>query len=192
MPPRVVLDTNVWLDLLVFADPRAQPLADALASGVVQAVTGPACREEFLQVLAYPALALDVPARAQAVARFDRSALLWRPASAPARSLAGESAPEPASVAAASATPPARVPTALPRCADPDDQKFLELARDCGAGWLLSRDNALLALDRRCRRAGLFAVSTPEAWPGPVQPPGMVAPDTPASPPPDMPPYMPL
>ena len=29
-PPRVVLDTNVWIDLLVFDDPVARPVRDAL------------------------------------------------------------------------------------------------------------------------------------------------------------------
>lgn len=52
----------------------------------------------------------------------------------------------------------------LPRCADPDDQKFLQLALAAGASWLLSKDKELLKLDRRTRRAGLFAILLPQDW----------------------------
>ena len=39
--------------------------------------------------------------------------------------------------------------TPLPRCEDPDDQKFLEVAAAAGADFLISKDAALLVLDRR-------------------------------------------
>jgi predicted nucleic acid-binding protein len=52
----------------------------------------------------------------------------------------------------------------LPRCGDPDDQKFLELALASGARWLLSKDNELLKLDRRTRSAGLFSIRLPQLW----------------------------
>ena len=48
----------------------------------------------------------------------------------------------------------------LPRCRDPDDQPFLELARDAGAMALLTRDAQLLRLARRC----VFAIATPESF----------------------------
>ena len=51
-----------------------------------------------------------------------------------------------------------------PRCRDPDDQKFLDLAASSGARWLLSRDDHLLSLARRTRRDGLFEIVTPQAW----------------------------
>jgi predicted nucleic acid-binding protein len=52
----------------------------------------------------------------------------------------------------------------LPRCADPDDQKFLELALDTGARWLLSKDRELLKLANRTRRVCRFAILQPQAW----------------------------
>jgi len=52
----------------------------------------------------------------------------------------------------------------LPRCADPDDQKFLELTLASGARWLLSKDKELLKLDRRTRSAGLFSIRLPQLW----------------------------
>jgi hypothetical protein len=60
------------------------------------------------------------------------------------------------------AGPPSGAVTALPRCADRDDQKFLELARDSGADWLVTADKALLKLARRDRLRGLFRILTPE------------------------------
>jgi len=47
----------------------------------------------------------------------------------------------------------------LPRCKDPDDQKFLELAARTGANLLVSKDKALLRL---ARKPGLpFRIATP-------------------------------
>lgn len=137
-PPRIVLDTNVCLDLFVFDDPRTMALRTALQAGEVVAVTDEECRDEWLRVLAYPQLRLDEAARSLATAAFDARVMLL---------------------------PVATVPDgAMPRCADPDDQKFLRLALACGARWLLSRDDALLVLARRTRRDGLFDILVPEAW----------------------------
>jgi predicted nucleic acid-binding protein len=46
----------------------------------------------------------------------------------------------------------------MPRCSDPDDQKFIELAAASGAQGLVSKDRAVLKLRRRC--APLFRVMT--------------------------------
>ena len=137
-PPRIVLDTNAWLDLLVFGDPRISAIGTALAEGRVEAITSPACREEWRRVLGYPVLALAPERHAPLLAAFDARA------------------------SSIEAPPPAGV--ALPACRDGDDQKFLELALAGGARWLVTRDRALLRLDRRTRRDGLFAILVPEAW----------------------------
>jgi predicted nucleic acid-binding protein len=50
----------------------------------------------------------------------------------------------------------------LPRCRDAEDQKFLELARDGRADWLVTSDKALLKVCRRRRLEGLFRVLCPE------------------------------
>jgi len=134
-----VLDTNVWLDLLVFGDPRAAALRTALEDGRVLAVTDGNCRDEWLRVLGYPLLRLGDADREAMAAAFDVLAHPLPPVSH-----------------AAAAT--------LPRCRDPDDQKFLQLAHDAGARWLLSRDRHLLSLARRCRREGRFEITTPEGW----------------------------
>lgn len=137
---RMVLDTNVCLDLFVFRDPAVARLAQALAAGEVEAVTDAACREEWRRVLAYPQLALDEASQLAALAGHDR----WIGCPLPSW--------------------PAPPEIRLPRCADADDQKFLELALACGAGWLLSKDKEVLRLGRRTLREGLFAIATPAQW----------------------------
>lgn len=52
----------------------------------------------------------------------------------------------------------------LPRCRDPDDQIFLEAALAAGAGYLITRDRALLELERRRSRSLAFLLLTPEAF----------------------------
>jgi predicted nucleic acid-binding protein len=53
----------------------------------------------------------------------------------------------------------------VPRCSDPDDQKFIELAAASRAQGLISKDRAVLKLRRRC--APYFRIMTPaeaEHW----------------------------
>jgi predicted nucleic acid-binding protein len=143
--PRIVLDTNVCLDLWVFADPDCAAVLAALRSGAVQAVTRADCRAEWQRVLGYPQLPIDDQSRPLIDAAFTANVQLLP---------AAHGVPADA--------------TGLPRCADPDDQKFMELALASGARWLLSKDHELLKLDRRARVAGGFSILLPQAWTLPV------------------------
>lgn len=143
--PRLVLDTNVALDLFVFRDTGCARLWSALQAGTVKAVVDDACHAEWLAVLGYPALALPDEVQREASATFDQ----WIQR-LPASSLSPRSE------------------LGLPRCADPDDQKFLELALAADARWLLSKDKAVLQLARRIAREGWFEILTPSAWVPPV------------------------
>jgi putative PIN family toxin of toxin-antitoxin system len=140
--PRIVLDTNVCLDLLVFGDSLCSHVLAALRSGAVQAVTREDCREEWQRVLHYPQLPIDAQLRPALRDAFDALNQLLPPEA----STLGEDA------------------LPLPRCADPDDQKFLELALASGARWLLSKDKELLKLDRCTRASGLFSIRLPQLW----------------------------
>ncbi len=140
--PRIVLDTNVCLDLFVFGDSLSSHVLAALRSGAVQAVTRDDCREEWHRVLHYPQLPIDDRQRPGFRDAFDA----WIQLLPPEASTVGDD------------------DARLPRCADPDDQKFLELALASGASWLLSKDKELLKLDRRTRSAGLFAIRLPQLW----------------------------
>jgi putative PIN family toxin of toxin-antitoxin system len=138
--PTIVIDTNVCLDLFVFHDPRWHLLLDALKSGKVRAVTRADCSQEWKIVLTYSHLPLNEDSRLQSAAQFD------------------------ALITCLPEMPTSNEVAKLPICRDPDDQKFLELARDSGAGVLITKDKALLKLARKTARAGLFAIMLPEAW----------------------------
>lgn len=141
--PRIVIDTNVCLDLFVFRDPRWADLLAAIESGAVEAVTRADCRDEYHIVLHYPHLPLTDDTRPASAARFDALIKVVAPPESGVR---------------------------LPVCTDPDDQKFLEVARDAGAGTLITKDKALLKLARRLEKAGMFAVIPPEKWHLPAPP----------------------
>lgn len=135
---RLVIDTNVLLDLFVFNDTRWQPLLAALEDGSVEAYTSADCRCEWQIVLGYAHLPLNDASRAIAEQRFASLIRSW---------------------------PGDPLPLPLPLCKDRDDQKFLELARDCGAQALITKDKALLKLARQTRKRGLFHIVTPQQWP---------------------------
>ena len=119
---RLVLDTNVWLDWLVFKDAGLEPLRKAHAAGGLEVVIDEACEAELRRVLAY-----DLGKYRLDVSRQERTMEEMRKISSKITTSV----------------------SSLPRCADPDDQKFLELAAGAGAGALVTKDLALLALAGR-------------------------------------------
>lgn len=127
--PRIVLDTNIVLDLFVFTDPATQRLASLLERGALRWIAAPAMRSELARVLTYPHIAarLQVGANtANAVlAQFDARVTL-----------------------VAAATKSAFT------CKDADDQQFIDLALAHQA-LLLSRDRAVLCMARRLRSLGV-------------------------------------
>jgi uncharacterized protein len=128
-PISLVLDTNVVLDWLVFHDPSAEPLAQALNAGRARWCVCTRMLGELSEVLQRPFL--DP----------------WRP-NATAIQVAIERHANHHDV------PPSPSPPAL-QCTDRDDQVFIDLALHIGATALLSRDRAVLRLARSARRLGL-------------------------------------
>lgn len=130
----VVLDTNIVLDLFVFADEAVGPVRAGLEGGHLRWVATQAMRDELERVLAYAQIVprLDFYARAagDVLAAFDRHSEC---------------------VAVADKAPVT--------CKDPDDQKFIDLAVAHGAT-LLSRDRAVLALKKRLERLAVHAGAT--------------------------------
>jgi len=121
---RLVLDTNIWLDWLVFDDPSAAPLRAAVAEGRAEIFIDAACEAELARVLAYDLGKHSIDDAAQAAAL------------AECRRLARKSGSDPQS-------------GSLPRCTDPGDQIFLEAALAARADFLVTKDKALLDLGRR-------------------------------------------
>jgi putative PIN family toxin of toxin-antitoxin system len=139
-PPRVVLDTNVWIDLLVFDDTIVRPLRDALVERRLIALMATRCRDELAVVLTYPQFlsrAID-----------NDAALAWVDAHTHRIVVPDDAAPG----------------APLPLCRDRDDQKFLEAARDGHAHWLVSKDKAVLKLRSRVARQFGFRIVTASAF----------------------------
>ena len=147
---RAVLDTNVWLDWLVFGDPSVATLRGAVAAGALRLVANRHAREELAEVLARPAL------RAQAAAARARRSLPPSPADPPSAL---------AEFDALVLRIEAPVGCGL-QCSDPADQPFVDLAVAAGAQWLVSKDRALLALAARARKRFGLSIVPPArfAW----------------------------
>jgi predicted nucleic acid-binding protein len=129
----LVLDTNVVLDLLVFEDRHCSKLCTALATGRARWHATPRMRAEFELVLARPSFAGWKAHRAQVATGWATWATMIEPL-------------EPSS--------------ATPRCRDPDDQMFLDLATQLGPCHLLSRDTEVLRLKRPAAQFGVH-IATP-------------------------------
>ncbi len=142
---RLVLDTNIVMDMLHFDDPRTQPLKAALQSGRAQCFSDTGCLAELERVAGYPAFALNADEQAALLSNY--------------RTLAKH----------CEGQPEENYP--LPRCRDADDQKFLILAARCRADVLVTRDNLLLCLARHRRLPPPFAILTAEAASGLLQAP---------------------
>ena len=126
---RVILDTNIWLDWLVFHDSGISYLKLAVEERRAEIFIDAGCEAELERVLAYDLArhTLDAAAQAACLAECRRIAQrIDAPAPAAERKL-------------------------LPRCADPDDQKFLELALAARADVLITKDHKLLELARRTK-----------------------------------------
>ncbi len=130
---RIVLDTNVVLDLFHWANVDAVPIMAALEAGHIECLVDERTLDELRRVLTYPQLKLTPEMIAERYARY--SALV-------------------------SLVPEGEAPP-LPRCKDRDDQKFLELMARAGADILVSKDKALLKLRGRTKLG--FQIMKPAA-----------------------------
>jgi putative PIN family toxin of toxin-antitoxin system len=136
---RLVLDTNTVLALWLFADPALEPLRRLCREPEVTLLASPATFDELHRVLGYPEFHLSDSASQQLLTEYRQRLTLVTGPVLPA-------------------------PWPLPRCKDPDDQKFLQLARDGHSQYLLTRDEALLKLARRKCLFGRFAILSPEQF----------------------------
>ncbi|MDP2808978.1 MAG: putative toxin-antitoxin system toxin component, PIN family [Rhodocyclaceae bacterium] len=117
--PRVVLDTNVVLSALVFAQGSLAPLRQAWQRAACHPLVSKATTEELMRVLAYPKFRLGEQDR---------------------RELLADYLPYCTTVRVPSMLPP------MPTCRDVCDLPFLELAAAGKADSLVTGDRDLLAL----------------------------------------------
>ncbi len=147
MPLKLVLDTNVWLDWLLFNDAGVAPVKAAAASARVEIFIDDACAQELARVLARflaeprEKKTLNDNAQAACLAECRRIARRVTAAGPTDDVISGQ--------------------YHLPVCRDPDDQKFLALALACRADYLVTKDRMLLELARRKIRRAPFGIVTP-------------------------------
>lgn len=136
-PTRVVLDTNIVMDMLHFDNGPARVLLTAIEQGRLQCFTATECLAELERVSAYAEFGLNLAARNALMQSYQTFATLC--------DACGEEN------------------HLLPRCNDQDDQKFLILATRCQANLLVTRDRQLLKIARHRHKPPPFTILTAEA-----------------------------
>jgi len=126
---KIILDTNIVLDVFVFNDPTADPVRQALANQELDWLATQSMREELARVLAYPKIAARLAfytlSAQDVLTKFDQHARLVNVA-----------------------------PKASVTCSDADDQMFIDLAvqHKC---LLLSKDRDVISMRKRLLAHGL-------------------------------------
>jgi putative PIN family toxin of toxin-antitoxin system len=126
--PRLVLDTNVILDLLVFKDPTAEPVRLLLDAKLVDAVRSESSMLELIDVIQRPAFKLSQ----------EEQAIILQAWESVTRLLENE-AMEPAPFT----------------CRDLDDQVFINMAYSLRPALLLSKDLRVLELQAIAKQHGV-------------------------------------
>lgn len=117
--PRVVIDTNLVLSALVFAQGRLTPLRHAWQDARCQPLISNVTAAELLRALAYPKFKLSKAEQQELLADYLPYCTTVRM--------------------------PAKLP-ATPHCRDPFDVPFLQLASTGKAAYLVTGDRELLSL----------------------------------------------
>jgi uncharacterized protein len=133
---RLVLDTNIVLDGLVFRDSATRDLMAAIEARSVQVLVHQHALDELESVLAYPQCHLAVTEQRQVLDRYLSLATLT---------------PMPDGFTRDTLL----LPPGFPRCRDRDDALFLALAYHARADALITRDKAVLKLRRKTPRFGV-------------------------------------
>lgn len=119
---RLVLDTNVLLDIFVFDDERAANLKHAFVTKEVQFVASQKTLEEFADVISRPLFYLDAQTQTAIIEQWKSVAQFYDDS---------------------------ELVSAPWKCQDADDQIFLDLAYQLRPATLISKDNALLQIANR-------------------------------------------
>ena len=134
----LVLDTNTVLALWFFVDPGLTHLRSAIQARNYTLFSRDDALDELRCVLTYPQFELTATRQSTIFEAYAGACTL---------------------IAA-----PRSGAMPLPICRDRDDQKFLEITRDARANYLITRDKALLKLNRHRLVRPLFVIMTPDAF----------------------------
>jgi putative PIN family toxin of toxin-antitoxin system len=142
-PLRLVLDTNVVIDWLVFDYPYLAAFRQHVLARRVLVMTNELARSELARVLEYPMLKLDAARRREVLERYEAQATMAvMPNGFTADAL--------------------QLPEKFPHCRDRDDDAFLALAFHSQAAGLVTRDKALLKLRKRAGKFGVQILEVPQ------------------------------
>ena len=151
-PRRVVLDTNTVLEWLVFRDAPACGLGASIHRGRLRWLASPRMLAELRAVLSRPLASRWNDAREHALTiEISQWAFMCAEPTIASHPLL---------------------------CRDPEDQVFIDLAREHSPALLLTRDRALLALRRRAAAFGVVIATATSWW---QQAAGDPTPTTPAT-----------
>ena len=128
MKPRLVLDTNVILDLLVFQDPAAEVVRMALDAKLVDAVRSEASMLELIDVIQRPSFKLSEEQQQAILKNWESSSRLLDTA---------------------------LITQAPFTCRDLDDQVFINMAYSIRPALLLSKDLRVLELRAIAKQHGV-------------------------------------
>lgn len=137
---RLVLDTNVVLDWLVFKDKHIAELQRAWDEQRLELITHTPALDELRRVLSYPQFKLPEERQSAVMADYgSRVRVVPLPDGATMENLC--------------------MPIGFPRCKDCDDDHFIALAYHHRADAVVSKDRAVLDLAKRARKFGVTILS---------------------------------
>lgn len=126
---RLVLDTNIVLDWLVFKDKHIAELQRAWEERQLELITHAPALDELRRVLAYPQFKLTAEGQRAVMEDYESRVRI--------------------------VSLPDGMPTGFPRCKDGDDDHFIALAYHHRADAVVSKDRAVLDLAKRVRKFGV-------------------------------------
>jgi putative PIN family toxin of toxin-antitoxin system len=141
---KVILDTNVVLDWLLFDHISVHPLRDRIRDGRLVVFTYPGAATELRRVLGYRQFELDEVRQAEIIQRYHSQT---QPVPDEVRVLIERM----------------EVPKGFPHCRDPDDNHFLALAWHAKADALVSKDKRVLKCRRKTLAFGFTILNVPQA-----------------------------
>lgn len=137
---KLVLDTNIVLDWLVFKDKHIAELQRAWLERRLELIAHAPALDELQRVLAYPQFKLTEQGQRAVMKDYEsRVRIVSLPEGATLENLG--------------------MPTDFPRCKDCDDDHFIALAYHHRADAIVSKDRAVLDLAKRVRRFGVTILS---------------------------------
>ena len=134
--PIYILDTNIWLDWLIFTNDTLDDLKAAHANGELNIIYTAPMKAEFADVISRPQFKLSEMQQQAALTQIS---------------------------AVAKESECLDKPSIPIRCKDKDDQVFIDMALAHRADWLISKDKHLLTLKNRAAKQNL-RIGTIDEW----------------------------